>query len=33
MRRLWQHRFHTSGFFAALIRKNGSIDFRRLAAR
>jgi len=25
--RLWPHRFHTSGFFAALIRKTGSIDF------
>ncbi len=25
--RLWPHRFHTSGFFAALIRKTGPIDF------
>ncbi|MHB8192013.1 MAG: NOL1/NOP2/sun family putative RNA methylase [Bellilinea sp.] len=25
--RLWPHRFHTSGFFAALIRKTGSIGF------
>ena len=25
--RLWPHRFHTSGFFAALIRKTGSVDF------
>jgi len=25
--RLWPHRFHTSGFFAALIRKTASVDF------
>ncbi len=25
--RLWPHRFHTSGFFAALIRKVGPVDF------
>lgn len=27
--RLWPHRFHTSGFFAALIRKIGPVDFPR----
>ncbi|MFA5836269.1 MAG: NOL1/NOP2/sun family putative RNA methylase [Bellilinea sp.] len=27
--RLWPHRFHTSGFFAALIRKVGPVDFPR----
>lgn len=27
--RLWPHRFHTSGFFAALIRKTGSVDFQQ----
>lgn len=26
--RLWPHRFHTSGFFAALIRKTGSVEFQ-----
>lgn len=25
--RLWPHRFHTSGFFAALIRKTAAVDF------
>lgn len=25
--RLWPHRFHTSGFFAALIRKTASVEF------
>lgn len=29
--RLWPHRFHTSGFFAALIRKTGSVSFQREA--